>query len=381
MRTTFFVFAILCLSIVSCTKKETAEQTTASGLVPSKFETVTEEGKTTHLYTMKNAQGMEVAVTNIGGRIVSIWVPDKSGNFQDVVLGFDNVEQYVPFNTNFGAIIGRYGNRIADAKITLTNRANYELRKNDGKNTLHGGARGFHTRYFDIEQPDSLTLICTYLSKNMEEGFPGNLYVTVTYSLTEDNALDIKYEATTDLLTVVNLTNHSYFNLSGDPDRTILDHLLYLDADNYTPTNEELIPTGKIEKTAKTPMDFTKATAIGDRIDDVSFEAIKFGNGYDHNFVLNNPGDINHVAAKLTSPASGISMEVYTTEPGIQFYTGNFLDGSNIGKKGIAYNFRTALCLETQHFPDSPHRKEFPSTELYPDSIYQSQTIYKFSIQ
>jgi aldose 1-epimerase len=381
MKRSLFILAASTLFLVSCGKKEAAEQTTASGLIPSKFETVTEEGRQTHLYTLKNANGVEVSVTNIGGRIVSIWVPDKTGNFRDVVLGFDNVEPYIPINTNFGAIIGRYGNRIGSGQITLTNRATYRLRQNDGKNTLHGGPRGFHTRYFDIEQPDSLTLICTYLSKHQEEGFPGNLNVTVTYKLTDDNALDISYEATTDMLTIVNLTNHSYFNLSGDPNTTILDHLLFLDANNYTPTNAELIPTGKIEKVAKTPMDFTTPTVIGARIDDSSFEAIQFGNGYDHNYVLNHPGDLNQVAAKLSSPTTGIAMEVYTTEPGIQFYSGNFLNGSNTGKNGIAYNFRTALCLETQHFPDSPNQKTFPSTELRPDSIYQSRTIYKFKVE
>ncbi|MDR2682581.1 MAG: galactose mutarotase [Dysgonamonadaceae bacterium] len=380
MKKTFFALVLIALAGISCGKKET-EQATASGLYPSKFEKTLDDGKITHLYTLKNAKGMEVAVTNIGGRIVSIWVPDKDGVFRDVVLGFDNIDPYIPFNTNFGAIIGRYGNRIAGGKITLKNRASYKLRQNDGQNTLHGGPRGFHTRYFDIEQPDSLTLICSYLSKHEEEGFPGNLYVTVTYQLTDDNALDINYEATTDLLTVVNLTNHTYFNLSGDPSTTILDHKLFLNAQHYTPTNAELIPTGQIEKVAKTPMDFTTATAVGERIDNTDFEAIKLGNGYDHNYVLDNPGDINRLAGKLISPVTGIAMDIYTTEPGIQFYSGNFLNGSNTGKKGIAYNLRSALCLETQHFPNSPNQKEFPSTELHPDSVYQSRTIYKFTLE
>jgi aldose 1-epimerase len=379
MKKTFFALAAIVLFAVSCGKKE--EQITASGLNPLKFEKTLEGGKTTHLYTMKNAKGMEVSVTNIGGRIVSIWVPDKDGVYRDVVLGFDNIESYIPFSTNFGAIIGRYGNRIAKGKIQLRNRANYQLRQNDGQNTLHGGARGFHTRYFDIEQQDSTTLICSYLSKHEEEGFPGNLNVTVTYQLTDDNALDINYEATTDLLTIVNLTNHSYFNLSGDPNNTILDHLLFLNAQQYTPTDAELIPTGKIEKVANTPMDFTTATAVGARIDNTDFEAIKLGNGYDHNYVLDNQGDISVLAGKLTSPLTGITMDIYTTEPGIQFYTGNFLDGSNIGKKEIAYNLRSALCLETQHFPNSPNQKDFPSTERHPDSVYQSRSIYKFTIE
>ena len=380
MKKIIFILTVFALS-VSCGTKETKEQPTDSGLYPSNFAKNLESGKATQLYVLKNANGMEVCVTNIGGRIVTIWVPDKNGNFRDVVLGFDNIEPYIPVTTNFGAIIGRYGNRIANGKLTLTNRATYTLRQNNGKNTLHGGPRGFHSQFFDIEQPNDLTLVCTYLSKNMEEGFPGNLRVTVTYKLTNDNALDISYEATTDVLTVVNLTNHSYFNLSGNPENTILDHLLYLNADAYTPTNDELIPTGKIEKVAKTPLDFSKLTAIGDRINDTSFEAIKLGNGYDHNFVLNTNGDINALAAKVVVPSTGIAMEVYTTEPGIQIYTGNFLDGTSVGKKEIAYKFRTAICLETQHYPDSPNQPNFPSTELRPDAVYNSRTIYKFGVE
>jgi len=382
MKKILFILAVfaLCVSCVNKVTKE-QEQPTKSGLYPSKFVTTTDEGKTTRLYTLKNAKGMEVCVTNIGGRIVSIWVPDKNGNFQDVVLGFDSIQPYIPITTNFGAIIGRYGNRIANGKMTLSNRATYTLRQNDGKNTLHGGPRGFHTCFFDIEQPDSNKVVCKYLSKNMEENFPGDLPVTVTYTLTNDNALDITYEATTNQLTAVNLTNHSYFNLSGDPKNTVLDNILYLNADAYTPTDAELIPTGKIDKVAGTPLDFTKPTAIGSRINDSTFEAIRFSKGYDHNFVLNTKGDINSLAAKATSPLSGITMEVYTTEPGIQIYTGNFLNGTNVGKKGIAYQRRTALCLETQHFPDSPNHPNFPSTELRPDSVYKSHTIYKFGIE
>jgi len=390
MKKILFILTLFALC-VSCGKKagkdqsndskSTKEQTTESGLYPSKFVKQLESGKTTKLYVLKNSKGMEVCVTNIGGRIVTIWVPDKNGKFQDVVLGFDNIEPYIPIATNFGAIIGRYGNRLANGKITLSNRATYSLRQNNGRNTLHGGPRGFHTCFFDIEQPDATTLICKYLSRNMEEGFPGDLMVTVTYKLTEDNALDIGYHATTNILTVVNLTNHSYFNLSGNPENTILDHILYLNADAFTPTNAELIPTGKIEKVAGTPLDFTKPRVIGDRINDTINQAIKFGNGYDHNFVLNTKGDINTLAAKVTSPSNGIVMEVYTTEPGIQIYTGNFLNGTNIGKKGIAYKLRTAVCLETQHFPDSPNNPNFPSTELRPDREYKSRTIYKFGVE
>jgi aldose 1-epimerase len=265
--------------------------------------------------------------------------------------------------------------------MTLSNRATYRLNQNNGKNTLHGGLHGFHTRYFNIEQPDSTTLTCVYLSKNNEEGFPGDMLVTVTYSLTNDNALHIDYTAKSNQTTVVNLTNHSYFNLSGDPNNTILDHQLFVDADNYTPTNDELIPTGVIETIKGTPLDFTTPKIVGVQINDSIFEAIRFGKGYDHNFVLNHPGDINTLAAKLICPTTGIAMEVYTTEPGVQVYTGNFLDGTDTGKKDIVYHYRTAICLETQHFPNSPNIKSFPTTELYPDSVYQTKTIYKFSVE
>jgi len=381
MKRIIFILAVFTV-FFSCGKKETNSVTTASGLQASKFEKTLDDGNVTRLYVMKNANGMEVCVTNIGGRIVSIWVPDKSGNFRDVVLGFDNIEQYSSVKTNFGAIIGRYANRIAGGKMTLSNRATYNrLNQNNGKNTLHGGMRGFHTRYFNIEQPDSTTLICKYLSKNNEEGFPGDMLVTVTYSLTNDNALNIDYTAQANQSTVVNLTNHSYFNLSGDPNNTILDHVLFIDADNYTPTDIELIPTGVIAKTKGTPLDFTTPKAIGAQINDTIFEAIRFGQGYDHNFVLNKPGDINQLTAKLVCPATGIALEVYTTEPGLQLYTGNFLDGTDIGKKEIVYNFRTAICLETQHFPNSPNIHSFPTTELYPDSIFQTTTIYKFNVE
>jgi len=381
MKRIIFILVAFAILFASCGKKEIHSKTTASGLQVSKFEKTLDDGNITHLFVMKNAKGMEVCVTNIGGRIVSIWVPDKSGNFRDVVLGFDNIEQYIPVKTNFGAIIGRYANRIAGGKMTLSNRATYRLNQNDGNNTLHGGLHGFHTRYFNIEQPDSATLICKYLSKNNEEGFPGDMLVTVTYSLTNDNALNIDYTAKSNQMTVVNLTNHSYFNLSGDPNNTILDNTLFIDADNYTPTDKELIPTGVIAKTKGTPLDFTTPKAVGARINDTTFEAIRFGHGYDHNFVLNKPLDIKRLAAKLVCSTTGIALEVYTTEPGLQLYTGNFLNGSDIGKKGIAYNFRTAICLETQHFPNSPNIPSFPSTELRPDSLYPTQTIYKFSVE
>lgn len=373
------VIMVLSALFVSCGNNSPVEQPTASGLLPSKFAGVY-EGDSTRLYVMKNAAGMEVCVTNIGGRIVSLMVPDKNGAMKDVVLGFDNVESYKDIGTNFGAIIGRYGNRIAGGKFTLDG-TEYSLEQNNGENSLHGGSRGFHTRYFKIEQVDAQNLVCHYNAKDMEEGFPGNLDVKVTYTLTDDNALVLAYEAVTDKPTPVNLTNHSYFNLSGDSNGTIEDHVLYMDCDYFTPTDKSLITTGTIEPVAGTPLDFTTPTAIGVRINDTSNIAIKYGNGYDHNFVLNKPGDISTPAVKLLCPETGIYMEVYTDEPGIQFYTGNFLDGSNVGKKGIAYNFRTALCLETQHFPDSPNKADFPSTLLCPGENYGSKCIYKFGAE
>ena len=380
MKRTLFAVLVLSMLFDSCAKKEPqGEQPTGSGLFASKFDGIF-EGDTTRLYVMTNTNGMEVCVTNIGGRIVSVLVPDKNGVMQDVVLGFDDIEKYKDITTNFGAIIGRYGNRIGGGNFNL-DRVNYTLRQNRGQHSLHGGPRGFHTKYFNIKQPDNQTLVCSYLSEHMEEGFPGNLNVTVTYKLTDDNALDIAYEATTDRATVVNLTNHSYFNLSGDPNNTILDHVLVMDCDSYTPPDEFLIPTGKIVKVAGTPLDFTKPKAIGDQIDDTTFICIKYGSGYDHNFVVNRPGDLTVAVCKVVCPSTGIVMEVFTNEPGVQFYAGNFINGANIGKKGIAYNYRTAFCLETQHFPDSPNKKHFPTTELRPEEVYNSRCIYKFSVE
>lgn len=378
MKKGLLAVAAFGMMLMSCGQKK--ETQTVSGLLPSKFETYTKDGQTTGLYVMKNTNGMEVCVTNIGGRIVSIMVPDKNGEMKDVVLGFDNVEDYMPISTNFGALIGRYGNRIAKGKFQL-DRVNYQLRTNNGENTLHGGPRGFHTQYWNIEQNSDQQLTLKYMSKHNEEGFPGDMRVTVTYTLTNDNALELEYEAETNRPTIINLTNHSYFNLSGDPNNTILDHVLFIDAATFTPTDSELIPTGKIEKVAKTPFDFTTPTAIGDRIDNTSDINIQYGGGYDHNYVYNKPGDLTNMATKVYCPASGITMEVYTDQPGVQFYAGNFLDGTNVGKKGIVYQKRSALCLETQHFPDSPNQPSFPSTVLRPEEMYYTKTVYKFGVE
>jgi aldose 1-epimerase len=349
MKKTLFAF-IACsfLLLVSCGKKE-VETETLSGLLPSNFAYITEDGKKNQLYVMKNANGMEVAVINIGARIVSVMVPDKTGEMQNVVVGFDNIQPYLDLKSSHGAIIGRFANRIAGGKIEV-DRITWELRRNDGNHTLHGGPRGFRTQYFTIEQPNEQTLICSYFSKHKEEGFPGNLNLTVTYTLTNDNSIDINYEATTDLATVVNFTSHSFFQLSKNLD----DQLLYINASNYTPTNEELIPTGKISPVRETAFDFTTQRALD------------ANQNYDLNYVLNNPGNITDLKAKLISTSTGISMEVYTTEPGLQLFVKR-VDPS--------------ICLETQHFPDSPNHSNFPSTILRVDSVFSSQTIYKFSVE
>ena len=388
MNQKFFLIAALALfTFTSCNNaskkqgnidKSTEETMTQSGLLPSAFKSQVNE-KENNLYVMTNANGMEVCITNYGARIVSVVVPDKNGDMQDVVLGFDTMDEYLNNSNNFGAAIGRYGNRIAKGKFTLDG-TGYQLPTNNGGNSLHGGKTGFDSQMFDITPMDATTLECKYLSEDGDNGYPGNLNVKITYKLTDDNALDIMYEAETDKPTIVNLTNHSYFNLSGNPNNTILDHVLFMDCNTYTPVNEALIPTGKIEKVQGTPMDFTSPTAIGARIDDTKFIQIKFGGGYDHNWILNQPGAIDQLACKVTCPSTGIVLEVYTIEPGVQFYTGNFLNGTVTGKKGIAYQKRVAFCLETQHYPDSPNHPNFPSTVLRPGETYASRRIYKFGI-
>jgi len=385
MNQKFFLIAALVLfTLSSCNntpkKQGCAEEVmTKSGLLPADFKSQI-NGKENNLYVLKNANGMEVCVTNYGARIVSVMVPDKNGTMQDVVLGFDNIDGYLHNENNFGAAIGRYGNRIAKGKFKLDG-VEYQLTINNGENSLHGGKTGFDYQMFDICQIDSVTLECEFLSEDGDNGYPGNLNVKMIYKLTDDNAIAISYEAETDKPTIVNLTNHSYFNLSGNPNNAILDHVLFMDCNSYTPVDEALIPTGKIEKVQGTPMDFIIPTTIGARIDNTEFLQIKFGRGYDHNWVFNKPtGDINHLACKAICPSSGIVLEVYTIEPGIQFYTGNFLDGTVTGKKGIVYNQRAAFCWETQHFPDSPNQPDFPSTVLRPGEKYKSKCIYKFGV-
>lgn len=381
MRTRNLFWILIALVVVSCnsSRKETQEKIiTLSGLNKENFQSEV-KGKKTDLYVLTNANGMEVAITNYGGVIVSVMVPDRDGEMQDVVLGFDNIDDYVNIKNDFGATIGRYGNRIANGKIVLGD-VEYELSVNDNGNTLHGGPEGFNTQVFDAKQLDEQTLELTYLSVDGEMGFPGNLDVKVVMKVTDDNAIEISYEAVTDKETVCNLTNHSYFNLNGDGETTVLDHTLMLNADGYTPVNETLIPTGVIESVKDTPMDFTVETAIGERIDD-DFEQLVLGRGYDHNWVLNSAGDVAEVAATVYSPTTGIQLDTYTSEPGLQVYTGNFLDGSATGKNGAVYNFRSGVCLETQKYPDTPNNPDWPSANLSPGDLYTSKCVYKFSVR
>ncbi|MDR1201267.1 MAG: galactose mutarotase [Tannerellaceae bacterium] len=360
--------------LLSCGEKK--EELTLSGLKQTDFES-TVDGKRTTLFVLKNKNGAEACITNYGGRLVSVMVPDKSGKMTDVVLGYDNINDYTSSDGNFGALIGRYGNRIANGKFIL-DEVEYTLPQNNNGHCLHGGPNGYHTRIWDPKLLNDQTLELTYLSQDGEAGFPGNLNIKVTYTLEDNNAIAIKYEATTDKATIVNLTNHSYFNLSGDPSAPIVDQTIMINADNYTPVDETLIPVG-LDSVEGTPMDLRMPIAIGAHIDD-SFEQLVRGRGYDHNWVLNAKGDIHTLAAKAVSKKSGISLEVYTNEPGVQFYTGNFMTGDDKGKQGVVYPHRGAFCLETQHYPDSPNQPQFPSTVLRPGETYVSECIYKFTV-
>lgn len=370
-RNLLFCFMIL---LVACSPK--GEKMTKSGLLKSNFQSEV-SGKKTDLYVLQNKSGMEVCVTNFGGRIVSIMVPDKDKKFRDVVLGFDSIQDYVNIPSDFGATIGRYANRIDHGKFALDG-VSYQLPCNNYGHCLHGGPKGFQYRVYEAKQIDPQHLELSYLSADGEEGFPGDLSCKVTFSLTDDDAIDILYEAQTDKPTIVNMTNHSYFNLDGDA-RSNANHLLMVDADYYTPVDSTFMTTGEILPVENTPMDFRTYTAIGSRID-ANFQQLKNGHGYDHNWVLNTKGDITRKCASLKSPASGITLDVYTNEPGIQVYTGNFLDGSVVGKRGISYHKRASVCLETQKYPDSPNKPEWPSPVLRPGEKYVSHCIFKFSV-
>ena len=364
---------------VGCAKKDAG--LTKSGLDPQDF--VNEyNGQPTALYTLTNANGMEVCITNFGGRIVSIMVPDKDGAFRDVVLGFDKVSDYFPENnaSDFGAAIGRYANRIAGGNFEIDGTV-YNLPKNDGDNTLHGGPTGWQYQVYEVVEADESHIKILRDSPDGDNGFPGNVKAYVTYTLTDQNAIDIWYEATTDKPTVINMTNHSYFNLDGDPAGNVLDDILYIKSSTTTPAGPGLIPTGEIISLIGTPMDFNTPKRIGDDIDKRDFEQIDLGNGYDHNWILDTMGDITDPAVILTSPKTGISLEVYTDEPGIQVYSGNFLDGSVTGKHGIVYNQRAGICLESQHYPDTPHNPDWPSVVLRPGEKYTSHCVFAFSVE
>ncbi|WP_126650603.1 aldose epimerase family protein [Chryseobacterium aureum] len=376
------IFILLFLIIFGCGKENNKQD--ISGKMENVHTSdygVTPKGDSIKKYTLTNKNGMKVEVINFGGIITSLTAPDRNGKYEDVVLGFTKPEGYFEGNPYyFGALIGRYGNRIANAKFSLEGKT-YEIDKNDGPNSLHGGKEGFHTRFWNIEAVKDAkfpTLKLSYTSNDGEEGYPGKLTTTVFYTLTDDNALEISYEAETDKPTVVNLTQHSYFNLSGNFTKTITDHELLINADHFLPVNETLIPTGEQKDVKGTPFDFTAAKSIGKDLN-AEDDQLKKGKGYDHNWILNGKG--LRSIAQVYHPATGRLMEVLTDEPGVQFYSGNFLDGKFDTKTGGKNEFRTGFCLETQHFPDSPNQPSFPSTELKPGQKYHSKTIYKFSVK
>lgn len=339
-------------------------------------------GQDTDLFILKNRNGVEIAVTNYGGFVVSVMVPDKNGKFEDVVLGHSSLHDYLHTPEPYlGSLVGRYGNRIAGGKFTLEGKE-YKLAINNGPNTLHGGLTGFNAMVWDAVQLNAQTLKLTYLSVDGEEGFPGNLSIEVVYHLSHDNALEISYQAVTDKTTIINLTQHSFFNLAGTakPTSTICNNLLTIHADFYIPMDEVSIPTGCIAPVEGTPMDFRTPHLVGERIDN-DFDQLKYGKGYDHCYVLNKQeaGELSF-AAKVVEPQSGRSLEVYTTEPGVQLYTGNWLGGFE-GKYGATYPERSAICLETQHFPDSPNKPHFPTVVLHPGEVYKQICIYKFGVE
>lgn len=351
---------------------------TLGGLKKENFKQIV-DGKPVELFILSNKNGLEMSVTNYGAKIVSIHVPDKNGKLTDVVLGHNSIAEYLTSQEPyFGAVCGRTGNRIAKGKFTLEGKE-YNLAINNGPNNLHGGLKGFNAVVWDAKQTDEQTIELTYLSKDGEEGYPGNLTTKITYKLTDDNAVEIDYEATTDQATIINLTNHSYFNLSGAGDEYIGDHLLTINADTYLPTDDTAIPYGKPEKVADTPMDFSTPHEIGARIED-DFQQLIFGKGYDHTYILNKKGNELSFCSKAISPKTGIVMDTYTTEPGVQLYTGNWMTGEFVAKEGKRYPMRSAFCLETQHYPDSINKPEYPTVILSPKETFRSQTVYRFFV-
>lgn len=382
----FITFAVGIVFLQSCTSKKAENNQTTDSVTVNKIEKISfgklPDGREVDQYILKNANGMEVKIMNYGGVITHWTAPDKEGKYEDIVLGFDSLVGYLTPPPYFGAIIGRYGNRIAKGKFTLDGKT-YQLAKNNGENHLHGGVVGYDKVLWNAESIEGAesTLKLTYLSKDGEEGYPGNLNITVTYTLTNDNSLKMDYVATTDKATIINLTNHSYFNLSAAK-KDVLDQEVTLNADRYLPVDEGLIPTGELRLVTGNAFDFSKPTEIGKGINDVKDKQIKLGGGYDHAWILNKK-EVNELslAATVLEKTSRRKMEVMTTEPAIQFYTGNFLDGSLTGKGGVKYAKRFALCLESEHYPDSPNQSAFPSVILKPNEKYSTTTIYKFSVE
>lgn len=374
-----WTFILSGLLLLSCSSNKN-EQLIKSGIEEAVFGTMP-DGREIKSYTLKNANGLEMKAITYGGIITSLKIPDKKGAFEDIVLGYDNLQSYLDNNPYFGAIIGRYGNRIGHGTFLLDGET-YVLAKNNGKNHLHGGVKGFDKVVWDVEEiskEDGLGLIFSYRSIDIEEGYPGNLDATVSYFLNNDNELSFQYSARTDIKTVVNLTQHSYFNLSAMRE-DILGHILEINASGFLPVDNSLIPTGEIKSVEGTPFDFRMAKAIGMDIESQN-EQIQFGKGYDHNWVLDQGDSPMNYAASLYDAKSGRFMEIYTEEPGLQFYSGNFLDGSIKGKNGIVYQLHSGLCLETQHYPDSPNKEGFPTVLLIPGEEYNTKTIYKFSVK
>ena len=383
--------SIACIGIAlaaftACNSAQTENSLTVSGLDPAAFDTTINQ-KPVKLYTLKNASGMEVCITNFGGRVVSLVVPDKNGKSTDAVLGYDNIAQYadtVNSPSDFGSAVGRYANRINKGKLTV-NGKEIQLPTNNFGHCLHGGPSGWMYQVYDASQPNDSTLLLNITSPDGDNGFPGTVKATTTYKLLANNTLDITFEATTDKETVVNMTNHSYFNLNGDPSREGMNMVLYVNADNYTPTDSTYMTTGEIKPVEGTPMDFRKPHAISETIGDTTFNQIKYASGYDHNWCLNTykngKGDDTAVAASLYSPETGILLEMFTNEPGVQVYTGNFQGTGVSCKHGIKYPKHVSVCLESQKYPDSPNKKGWPSPYLKPGEKYYSHVAYKFSIK
>ena len=376
MKTKLFLL-LASVILLSCSQSE--EHLTESGLDPKAFLSVTQQGDSTALFVLNNNNGMEVCVTNFGARIVSVLVPDRDGIMRDVVLGFDNIKDYQNIKSDFGASIGRYANRINQGRITIDGEI-IQLPQNNYGHCLHGGPNGWQYKVYKPVEVTRNSIFFSLFSPDGDENFPGNVNAKVSYTLTDDNAIRIQYSATADAKTVINMTNHSYFNLSGNPSNPAIDHILYINASNFTPVDSTFMTTGEIAVVEGTPMDFTTPKAIGQDIEN-PYQQLRNGKGYDHNWVLDTKGNVNELAAKLSCPSTGIAVEVYTNEPGIQIYTGNFLKGNIVGKNGVAYPCRASVCLETQHFPDSPNKPQWPSVLLEPGQKYYSECIYKFVVE